>query len=285
MLSIVSRLPRLVHKTTRVVKIQSHLLTGRKPWTAGYVDYRQDFASRAIRDPYLCERFRSNSELPKGYGMRLDERVIEYPWVISRLSESEAPLLDAGSTLNHSGILEFPALQNKPIIVYNLTPEQTIRRANVSYVYGDLRRTIFKDESFREIVCISTLEHIGMDNTLFTQDKHYKEFRPLDYRAVMHEFRRLLAPSGRLLLTVPYGQYQNCGWLQQFNYELLNDAIRTFDGTVSDQAFYRYTRDGWILTDARDCSNCEYYDYTRESNYDWDYAAAARAVACVELTK
>jgi ubiquinone/menaquinone biosynthesis C-methylase UbiE len=46
-----------------------------------------------------------------------------------------------------------------------------MKQNNISYVYGDLRNTILKDQCFDEIVCISTLEHIGMDNTmLYTKD-------------------------------------------------------------------------------------------------------------------
>jgi len=57
-----------------------------------------------------------------------------------------------------------------------------------------------------------------MDNTLaYTRDQRYNEVRTFDYRIVLGEFRRLLMPGGRLLLSVPYGKYQNCGWMQQFD--------------------------------------------------------------------
>jgi hypothetical protein len=287
MLSIAYRSLHAVHKTVgRIIRIQSYLLTGRKPWTIGYTDYRRGFVHRVIGDPHLCELFRLNQELPRGYGTRLDDRVIEYPWVISRLSDRAVRLLDAGSTLNAAFILELPILRNKSIVIYNLAPEGTVHQANVSYIYGDLRQTILKDETFEEIVCISTLEHIGMDSAMFySQDKRYAEFRSSDYREVMCEFHRLLAPGGRLLLTVPYGRYENFVWFQQFDHNLLNDAIEAFDGTVMSRAFYRYTPGGWILSNAGDCSDCEYYHIHARSDYDSDYAAASRAVACVELSK
>ena len=231
-------------------------------------------------------RFRTNQSLPPGYGVRLDERVVEYPWVLSRLDESANLLLDAGSTLNWRDLLSLPILASRSIVVCTLAPESVFSRANVSYIYGDLRSTILRDDLFDEIVCISTLEHIGLDNTLiYTRDGRYKESRPFDYRDALCEFRRLLAPGGQLLLTVPYGRYQNCGWLQQFDRELLDDAIRAFDGTLLDQAFYRYTPGGWVLADAVDCVDCEYYDIHAQPNHDPDYAAAARAVACIQLIR
>lgn len=177
-------------------------------------------------------------------------------------------------------------MHKKSIIIYNLTPEGIIDQPNVSYIYGDLRSTILKDELFKDIVCISTLEHIGMDNTLiYTQDRRYKEDNSSGYREAMVEFRRLLKPGGQLLLTVPYGQYQNHGWLQQFDDKLLEDAITAFAGNLQDLVFYRYTPDGWMLADADSCANCTYYDVHTCSNYDADYAAAARAVACLQLTR
>jgi len=254
---------------SKAVRIQKYLLAGRKPWTEGYRDCRDDFIRSVLRDRNLCECFRQNQQLPEGYGARLDERVVEYPWV-----------------LNHVALLELPILRRKSIVIYTLVPEGVISQANVSYLYGDLRQTILNNEVFEEIVCISTLEHIGMDNTvIYTSDRRYKEFRPLDYQDGLRELRRLLVPGGQLLLTVPYGRYQNCGWLQQFDREMLEDTIRVFDGKLHDQAFYRYTSDGWSLARAADCVDCEYYDIHARSGYDPDYAAAARAVACIQLIR
>ena len=111
---------------------------------------------------------------------------------------------------------------------------------------------------------------------IYTRDRRYSESQPLDYRDVLREFQRLLAPGGRLFLTVPYGKYQNFGWLQQFDPARLADVFQVFDGTLEDQAFYRYTPKGWVLSNAEECAECEYYDFYSRSDFDADYAAAAR---------
>ena len=277
---------QIVNLLKRVHQWQYHH-RGRIPWSTGYWDYRNDFVRDVLHDASLCARFASNQPLPAGYGYRLDERVVEYPWVISRLSDRATRLLDAGSALNFRFLLGHPALSKKSVVLYTLASEHyTVLHNNVSYIYGDLRQTILRDQLFDEIVCISTLEHVGLDNTLiYTRDQRYNEARVFDYRDVLREFQRLLVPGGRLFLTAPYGKYENHGWLQQFDRERLDDVFQIFDGKIEAQAFYRYTVDGWILSNAADCAECEYYDVHAHAEHAPDYAAAARAVACVALSR
>ena len=51
--------------------------------------------------------------LPARYGFRVDERVVEYPWLFSRFFAGEGTLLDAGSTLNFDYLLETACSQAK----------------------------------------------------------------------------------------------------------------------------------------------------------------------------
>lgn len=169
---------------------------------------------------------------------------------------------------------------------HNLSPENVVKRANVSYIYGDLRDMILKDESFDEIVCISTLEHIGMNNTLlYSKDPRFNECRTDDYQKVVQEFRRLLKPNGRLFITVPYGRYQNLGWLQQFDCEMISKVLDIFKGSSSNAVYYKYFSDGWQMVDAYVCADCRYFDIHNQLLYESDYVAAARAVACIEMVK
>ena len=50
----------------------------------------------------------SRKELPQRFGIAIDERVVEYPWIFGHLLERQntgARMLDAGSILNHDFIL------------------------------------------------------------------------------------------------------------------------------------------------------------------------------------
>jgi SAM-dependent methyltransferase len=268
------------------LKIKKYLASGSRPWTLGYNEYKGMVLRHVLIDKEVLDCFLHNRALPIRYGLRLDERLVEYPWVLARLDVAERLLLDAGSTLNFSYILDLPALKCRSVVIYNLSPEDVVRRDKVSYIYGDLRHTILKDECFDEIVCISTLEHVGMDNTfLYSKDLRFKECIRDDYRDVVTEFKRLLKPRGKLYITVPYGRYENHGWLQQFDKKMVATVVDVFGGSASTIAYYKYSDDGWQVGDADACDECSYFDIHHRSGYEPDYVAAARAVACIEMAK
>src|SRR5438876_1105159 len=64
-----------------------------------------------------------DGELPEGWGLWLDERVVEYPWFLSRLPPAPGKLLDAGSVLNYDYVLCHERLNNKTISICTLAPE------------------------------------------------------------------------------------------------------------------------------------------------------------------
>jgi len=258
---------------------------GRIPWTPGYPEYRHQFIEQTLATPDMLAKFRENRPLPAGFGIRLDERVIEYPWVYARLGEQPGLVLDAGSTLNWPFLLRSPILRRKTLILYTLAPETVFPGAKLSYVYGDLRSTVLRDEFFDTIVCISALEHIGMDNAVYTEDEQFHVNSVGSDLSVLHEFRRLLKPGGDLFITVPYGRRQNFGWFEQFDEAKLDCAIQTFGGKLGDRAFYRYDVNGWQVSDAAACENQEFSPVAWRDVIAPDRAAAARAVACLRLLK
>jgi SAM-dependent methyltransferase len=267
-------------------RIREYLKSGCKPHTSGYKEYKRKILCGVLADQELLTRFRCDKTPPANYGFRIDERVVEYPWVLTRLGVAEGLLLDAGSALNYEYLLDHPVLRNRKIVIYNLSPEKFLSRDNVSYIFGDLRHTILRNESFDEIVCISTLEHIGMNNTLlYSKDVRFNEFRPNDYLDVVREFRRLLKPGGRLFITVPYGRHENHCWLQQFDCKMVDAVLDTFGPSSHSIAYYKYFPDGWQITKAEECTDCSYFDIHNKSDYEPDYVAAARAVACIEMVK
>ena len=99
---------KALQKAGRAWRRWRFVRNGMKPWKTGYLEYKDDEISRVVREGTF-----SSNKLPAGYGFRLDERIIEYPWLFSRLPMGEGRLLDAGSTLNFEFLIEQPVLRRK----------------------------------------------------------------------------------------------------------------------------------------------------------------------------
>ncbi|HEV8644101.1 MAG TPA: hypothetical protein VGR01_00855 [Burkholderiales bacterium] len=257
-------------------------LTGMRPWSFGYAAYKR----RKITEIINLKRFDSKS-LPPGYGFRLDERIVEYPWFLSRLPRQPGTLLDAGSILNYEFLLTYPGLASKRIFISTLAPEaECFCRYGVSYVYEDLMDSCFHDGNFDWVVSLSTVEHIGMDNTmLYTADPEKRESDKLAHLQATKEFRRLLKAGGRLYLSVPFGKHQDHGWFQIFDAAMVDRLIETFGPTQVTETHFRYTESGWVPSDRGASRDSTYFDIHKRKTYDPDFAAASRAVVCLELVK
>ena len=279
---------------SREEKIKTYIKNGRKPFSKGYRECLSDFIQKSINEISLLEIFRDHLPLPKQYGEFLSERVVEYPWLISRLDQGNSKLLDAGSTFNFSWILNHSKLQQKDITIVTLEPEANCYwKERVSYVYSDLRNLPFKDNYFDEVVSISTIEHIGMDNSLYSANKAFVEGKKLDFLKAVCELRRVTRPGGKIYITVPYGKYTDFGRFQQFSIEMINLLIETFAPNKLVETYYCYESGGWVLGDKQYCQKFDYFNkydtkfFNPEStkDYDPDYAAASRAIAALELWK
>jgi len=149
-----------------------------------------------------------------------------------------------------------------------------------------LRSSCFKDNFFDYIVSISTIEHIGLNNTLlYTADVTKNEHNPHSYLEAIKEFRRILKPGGKLFLTVPYGKHKNHIWFQVFNSFMVDELINTFGPKKAEEAIFQYEKQGWGLSTREKAKNATCFDINITKQYDWDFAAFSRAVLCLEMIK
>jgi SAM-dependent methyltransferase len=257
-------------------------MSGKKPWKRGYIEYRQ----KKIIEALDCASFDA-STLPEGFGFRLDERIVEYSWLLSRLPQDVGKLLDAGSVLNFDFILKREQFNAKNIYIMTLAPEDNcFYDMGISYLYGDLRNTSFKDSYFDWVVSISTIEHIGMDNTmLYTEDKTKNESEHNAHLDAVREYKRILKPGARLYLSFPFGLRKDYGWFQVFDSDMLDHVISEFSPASLVENHYRYAPTGWKVSSREESKDATYFDIHTEDDYGEDFAAASRAIVTLELTK
>jgi SAM-dependent methyltransferase len=291
------RVPPVQHLLDRRER-RLFLRGGRVPHSTGYEAYKDEYIVRMLNDLALMEQFRQGSRLPARYGYGIDERCVEYPWLLSRLHGGEGRVLDAGSALNHRFLLDQPILGEKKLHIVTLAPEHAaFWHRGISYLYEDLRALPLADEVYDAIVCISTLEHIGFDASFYTGQEAHRESRPHDFKEAIRELRRVLKSGGKLYLTVPYGVRTDIEYMQVFDSELLREAVEAFRPAHVDSTYYLYSAKGWQTSGAEECTGARYveayyrYFTTPEDERptrlprEADNAAAARAVACLVLEK
>lgn len=270
-----------INKVTKKIGYAIFLLNGRKPWSSGYSTYKEEHIKKALSignfDP---------KRLATGYGFRIDERIIEYPWLFSSLPSGEGNLLDAGSILNFDFIVSHKSLEGKRVFISTLAPESNCFWSNgVNYIYEDLRDACYKDNFFDWVVSLSTIEHIGLDNSMLYAADAKKENNPASYLDAIMEFRRVLKPGGRLYLSMPFGKYKNHGWFQVFDGKMVDGLIKAFSPASISENYFKYESDGWHPSTREKAKDSTCFDIHFQKEYDPDFAAFSRAIICLEMVK
>ncbi len=269
-------------------KIANYIANGRVPWSEGYAEHKYNEIKKAIQNPEIIAAFREQT-LPANYGYRIDERIVEYPWIFSQLSTEKKTMLDAGSTFNFEYLLDEPTIANKHLFIHTYYPESpNFNHKRISYVYGDLRELPYQDNFFEEVVCQSTIEHIDMDNSIYGYDISHvnEEKKSYEYLKVVEELLRVLKSKGVLLLTFPYGKFENHGFFQQFDEEMLKKILHNIDNIGNYQlTFFCYSAQGWSFCSQENCKNIESFNPHTGRGKGNDGAAHCRSICCIKFIK
>jgi SAM-dependent methyltransferase len=249
--------------------------------TLAYDATQRALVSSVLGDDAWLDRFQSGAQLPFGLGAGFDERVVEYPWLFAR--ELSGRVLDAGSVLNHRHVLEPLLPEIDDLTIVTLAPEPAaFTELGVSYLYGDLRNLALRDEWFDEVVCLSTLEHVGMDNSPYgVADPRAEDPRAEAARA-LRELLRVVRPGGRVHLSVPFGRREDHGWLRQLDREDVDDLLARSGAARHEETVFHHTRRGWRRASAGRVARARYNDSAKPAR---DGTVAARAVLCATIQR
>ncbi len=250
-----------------------------EPGTLAYDATQRALVASVLDEEEWGQLFVTGAKLPPGLGAGFDERVVEYGWLFSRGLSGR--VLDAGSVLNHRHLVERlqPAIENLTIVT--LAPEAiSLNSLGISYLYADLRRLPLRDDWFDEVVCLSTIEHVGMDNAVYGAVEARSEEPREDAAEALRELLRVVRPGGRVHLSVPFGRREDHGWFRQLDREDVDDLLRRAGvGSHKEEVFVHSER-GWQRSSAQGAASA---NYNSEPGRAADGAVAARAVLCLTI--
>ena len=183
-----------------------------------------------------------------------DERALEIPWCLTRY-DGERRVLDVGYAFAEApyvaGLL---ALGAEELVGVDLASADV---PGLRSVVADVRSLPFDDGSFDFALCISTLEHVGRDNTVYDVDAPREDTGD---EAALRELHRVLTKDGRLLVTVPTGAAVDQGWQVVRMPEQWIERFERSGFVVYEDELYVRDGDGWrtaSLQEARDAAYLE----------------------------
>jgi O-antigen chain-terminating methyltransferase len=200
------------------------------------------------------------------------ERVVEIAWVLSRC-HGVGRLLDVGYANAAPAYLAALA-EPSPLRLGRVYGVDLATRSipGLRTTVGNLCRLPLRDGAFDVVTCISTLEHVGSDNRRYGIAPSLGQGTMAQALA---EFARVLAPAGRLLVTVPFGKFEDRGWFVQFDERAWLDLIRASPFVVEESAVFRHGELGWVgASRLEEMADLRYGDGT----------AGASGVLCAELS-
>jgi len=196
-----------------------------------------------------------------------DERVIEIPWVLSRLAAA-GRVLEVGYAFAEPAYLAALLRSGVELVGADLAERDV---EGIERVVADVRSLPLDDRSVDQVLLVSTLEHVGADNTVYGLAS---ESDPASRTGALQELARVLRPGGTMLVTVPLGEPAEHGWFRLDDVSGWNRLFASAGLFVEDQEAYELHDDGWRPAPSFSAADVGYADR----------GPAASAVLCTELS-
>jgi SAM-dependent methyltransferase len=197
-----------------------------------------------------------------------DERVVEIPWVLSRLLPT-GRVLEVGYAFAEPAYLAGLLRAGVELVAADLAVRDV---EGIETVEADVRSLPFPDRFFDQVLLVSTLEHVGADNTVYglAVERDGGEVRVMALR----ELGRVLRRGGSLLVTVPLGEPGDHGWFRQEDEHGWTSSFSRAGFFVEELELYELTPDGWRAAPSFDPSGVRY----------GERGPAASAALCADLS-
>jgi SAM-dependent methyltransferase len=200
---------------------------------------------------------------PHASTVGLTERVVEIPWVLSRYNGEQA-VLDVGTSNAYTTyVRHLRALKPKSLRALDLVHVER----GIPCDQGDMRSMPYADASFDLVLCVSTLEHVGMDNSVYGAPASEAG----GDLAALREVNRVLRAGGRLLVTVPFGLKENLDWFHQYDNAEWTAVVAASGLVETERQTYVY-EEGW-------------HPGVPAQGYGANDAPGVVGVLCAELTR
>jgi SAM-dependent methyltransferase len=196
-----------------------------------------------------------------------DERVIEIPWVLSRLRAGR--VLEIGYAYAEPSYLQ--GLLGAGIAELLGADLAEADVPGMETVVADVRALPYPDGHVDQALLVSTLEHVGADNERYGVGAEPDE---LGIRAALRELRRVVRANGSLLVTVPAGEPGDYGWFRQDDVRGWTRQFVRGGWFVEELEVYELREEGWRASPA----------FASEGVRYGERGPAASAVLCADLS-
>ena len=196
-----------------------------------------------------------------------DERVVEIPWVLSRLRAS-GRVLEVGYAFAETAWLGALLRSGVELVGVDLATRDV---EGMETAEADVRELPFPDRSFDQILLVSTLEHVGADNTVYGIEAAAGVGARQE---ALQELRRVLRREGSLLATVPLGEPGDHGWFRQEDERGWTSLFARAGWFLEEVELYELGEEGWHASTS----------FRPEGVRYGERGPAASAVLCAELS-
>lgn len=190
----------------------------------------------------------------QGFGIYTSERIIEVPWALS-LYAGEKRVLEVGYSNAEpeylNGLLNLKCKELHGVDIVYKEVDGIIKKQ------ADIRKTDFPDNYFDLILCISTIEHVGRNNSIYTENTEPIDMTG-DFEAVV-EMKRILKKGGKLIITVPFGKFVDYGWFIHYDEQRWNSLKHELGASLLKEDYFIY-KQGWFTSNKEELKDVAYQD-------------------------